>query len=101
MINIPLYNFFYPLQSLALFFVGTIGSSMLCYATPYTSETMPAKLGTFALFTSVMGVTLAPLIAMAGMLQLQYVYIKIYTLLCAKSLHFYRKLELSYPMRSV
>ena len=56
-----------PLQSLALFFVGTIGSSMLCYATPYTPETMPVKIGTFALFTSVMGVTLAPLIAMAGM----------------------------------
>ena len=54
------------LQSLILFFAGTIGSSMLCYATPYTPETMPMKLGAFTLFTSVMGVTMAPLIMMAG-----------------------------------
>ena len=53
-------------QSLALFFVGTIGSSMLCYATPYTPETMPMKIGAFTLFTSVMGATMAPLVMMAG-----------------------------------
>lgn len=64
-VNALYYNI-YIMQSLALFFVGTIGSSMLCYATPYTPETMPVKLGTFALFTSVMGITLAPLLTIAG-----------------------------------
>lgn len=54
------------MQSMLLFVVGTIGSSMLCYATPYTPETLPAKIGAFTLFTSIMGVTLAPLIAIAG-----------------------------------
>ena len=53
-------------QSLGLFLVGTIGSSMLCYATPYSPETMPLKVGSFALFTSVMGASMAPLIYIAG-----------------------------------
>ena len=39
---------------------------MLCYATPYTSETLPAKIGAFTLFCSIMGLTLAPLVAVAG-----------------------------------
>jgi FtsH-binding integral membrane protein len=39
---------------------------MLCYATPYTPETLPAKIGAFILFTSIMGVTMAPLISIAG-----------------------------------
>ena len=59
-------------QSLALFFVGTIGSSMLCYATPYTPEALPMKIGSFALFTSIMGVTLAPLITIAGTVERGY-----------------------------
>lgn len=54
------------MQSMLLFVAGTIGSAMLCYATPYTPETLPAKIGAFTLFTSIMGVTLAPLIAIAG-----------------------------------
>ena len=56
----------YPPQSLALFFVGTMGSAMVCFATPYTPETLPMKIGAFTVFTSVMGVTLAPLIMAAG-----------------------------------
>ena len=55
-----------PMQSMMLFVVGTIGSAMLCYATPYTPETLPAKIGAFTLFTSIMGVTLAPLFTVAG-----------------------------------
>jgi FtsH-binding integral membrane protein len=55
-----------PVASMLLFVVGTIGSSMLCYATPYTPETLPAKIGAFILFTSIMGVTMAPLISIAG-----------------------------------
>ena len=39
---------------------------MVCYATPYTPETMPMKIGSFVLFTSVMGATLAPLVSIAG-----------------------------------
>lgn len=55
-----------PLMSLGVFFIGTIGSSMICHATPYTAAAMPLKLGSFAVFSSVMGATLAPLILMAG-----------------------------------
>ena len=57
-----------------LFIVGTIGSSMLCYATPYTPETLPAKIGAFTLFTSIMGVTMAPLISIAGYCVYMYMY---------------------------
>jgi len=39
---------------------------MLCFATPYTPETLPMKIGAFAVFSSIMGVTLAPLITIAG-----------------------------------
>ncbi|XP_064395325.1 growth hormone-inducible transmembrane protein-like [Halichondria panicea] len=55
-----------PIVSLVMFFVGTIGSSMICYSTPYTPETLPLKIGAFSVFASVMGVTMAPLIMMAG-----------------------------------
>lgn len=55
-----------PLMSLALFFVGTMGSAMVCYATPYTQETLPMKIGAFTVFTSIMGATLAPLVVAAG-----------------------------------
>lgn len=51
---------------MVLFFVGTIGSSMLCYSIPYTTESIPLKMGAFALFGTIMGTTLAPLIAIAG-----------------------------------
>ena len=54
------------LQSMLLFAAGSIGSAMLCYSIPYTPETLPAKLGAFTVFTSIMGLTLAPLIAIAG-----------------------------------
>ncbi|XP_065919020.1 growth hormone-inducible transmembrane protein-like [Dysidea avara] len=55
-----------PFMSLGVFLVGTLGSSMICHATPYTAATMPIKLGSFAVFSSVMGVTISPLILMAG-----------------------------------
>ena len=64
-LTLTLFNLL-PMQSMLLFAVGTIGSCMLCYATPYTPETLPAKIGAFTLFTSIMGVTLAPLITIAG-----------------------------------
>ena len=51
---------------MALFFLGTIGSSILVHAVPYTPETLPLKIGAFTLFSSIMGVTMAPLIAIAG-----------------------------------
>lgn len=50
------------------FLVSTIGSAMLCYAIPYTPESLPAKLGAFTLFSSIMGATLAPVALMAGIL---------------------------------
>ena len=40
---------------------------MICHATPYTAATMPIKLGSFAVFSSIMGATISPLILMAGM----------------------------------
>ena len=46
--------------------VGTIGSSILCHSIPYTSESLPLKVGSFALFSSIMGATLAPVALMAG-----------------------------------
>ena len=49
-----------------LFGVGSIGSALLCYSVPYTPETLPAKIGAFTLFTSIMGLTMAPLVAFAG-----------------------------------
>ncbi len=58
--------YFTLLQSLIVFFAGTIGSSMLCHSTPYGPETLPLKIGAFGLFASMMGVTMAPLIIMAG-----------------------------------
>ena len=39
---------------------------MLCFATPYTPETLPMKIGAFTLFSSVVGITLAPLVTIAG-----------------------------------
>jgi FtsH-binding integral membrane protein len=55
-----------PILSGVAFFVGTIGSAMLCYSIPYTPETIPAKIGSYVLFTSIMGATLAPVALMAG-----------------------------------
>ena len=56
------------MQSLALFIVGSIGSSILVHSLPYTPETLPAKIGAFTLFSSIMGVTMAPLLVVAGTL---------------------------------
>lgn len=39
---------------------------MLCFATPYTPETLPMKMGAFTLFSSIVGITLAPLVTIAG-----------------------------------
>ncbi|CAI8014718.1 Growth hormone-inducible transmembrane protein [Geodia barretti] len=55
-----------PMASMLLFGVGSIGSALLCYSVPYTPETLPAKIGAFTLFTSIMGLTMAPLVAFAG-----------------------------------
>lgn len=55
-----------PLMSGITFLVGTIGSCILCYSIPYSPETLPAKIGAFTLFTSVMGATLAPVALIGG-----------------------------------
>ena len=47
-------SYSFPLQSTVVFLVGTVGSSVLCMSIPYSSETLPAKVGAFAVFTSVM-----------------------------------------------
>ena len=57
---------FFFFQSMVLFFVGTIGSSILCHSIPYTPESLPLKIGAFALFSTIIGTTMAPLIAIAG-----------------------------------
>ena len=49
------------------FLVGTIGSSLLCYSIPYEPETIPAKIGAFGLFSSIMGASLAPILLIGGM----------------------------------
>ena len=46
--------------------VGTIGSAMMCYAIPYTPETVPAKMAAYGVFTTIMGITLAPVALMGG-----------------------------------
>ena len=56
----------FPLQSTVVFLVGTVGSSVLCMSIPYSSETLPAKVGAFAVFTSVMGASLTPLLFIGG-----------------------------------
>lgn len=55
-----------PIASLALFFVSSIGSMILVHTVPYTPETLPVKVGSFTLFSAIIGVTLAPLITIAG-----------------------------------
>ena len=47
-------------QSGVTFLVGAMGSSILCMSIPYTTEMLPAKIATFAVFSSVMGATMAP-----------------------------------------
>lgn len=54
-----------------MFAVGSIGSAILCFSIPYSPETLPAKVGAFTLFTSIMGLTMAPLITIAGTLVYQ------------------------------
>ena len=80
--KVSAFQYPFPLQSMLLFVVGTIGSSMLCYATPYTPETLPAKIGAFILFTSIMGVTMAPLISIAGtgvhVLYILYIHVHVH-----------------------
>ena len=44
-----------------------MGSGILCMSLPYTPETIPAKIGAFALFSSLMGATLAPMALIGGM----------------------------------
>lgn len=56
------------LQSVALFFLGSIGSMMLVHSVPYAPETLPVKVGAFTAFSAIMGVTMAPLIGIAGTL---------------------------------
>ena len=46
--------------------MGTVGSSVLCMSIPYSPETLPAKVGAFTVFTSVMGASLVPLLFMGG-----------------------------------
>lgn len=58
---------------MALFFVGTIGSSILVHAVPYTPESLPLKVGAFTLFSSIMGVTMAPLVMIAGIERVQVI----------------------------
>ena len=48
------------------FAVGSIGSAMMCYAIPYTPETLPAKMAAYGVFTTIMGITLAPVVLMGG-----------------------------------
>ena len=59
-------SYSFPLQSTVVFLVGTVGSSVLCMSIPYSSETLPAKVGAFAVFTSVMGASLTPLLFIGG-----------------------------------
>ncbi len=49
-----------------LFFVGSIGSMIATQVIPYTPETLPLKIGALTLFSGITGVTLAPLIGIAG-----------------------------------
>ena len=56
----------YPLQSVVLFLVGSVGSMMMVHSVPYAPETLPVKVGAFTAFSAIMGVTMAPLIAIAG-----------------------------------
>uniref|UniRef100_A0A1X7SQL6 Growth hormone-inducible transmembrane protein n=1 Tax=Amphimedon queenslandica TaxID=400682 RepID=A0A1X7SQL6_AMPQE len=55
-----------PLMSGIVFLVGTIGSAMMCYGIPYKPETIPVKIASYALFTGIMGATLAPIAFMGG-----------------------------------
>lgn len=55
-----------PMASLAVFFLGSIGSMMMVYSVPYAAETIPVKVGAFTIFSAIMGITLAPLIGIAG-----------------------------------
>lgn len=52
---------------------------MICHATPYTAATMPIKLGSFAVFSSIMGATISPLILMAGVPPLYILLLCLYT----------------------
>ena len=54
------------LQSGVTFLVGALGTSILCMSIPYTTEMLPAKITTFAVFSSVMGATIAPLVLLGG-----------------------------------
>ncbi len=51
---------------MAVFFLGSIGSMMMVYSVPYAAETIPVKVGAFTIFSAIMGITLAPLIGIAG-----------------------------------
>lgn len=55
-----------PILSMITCLAATIGSSVLVFATPYTPETLPLKIGAFTLFSTVVGATLAPVALMAG-----------------------------------
>ena len=57
------------------FLVGTVGSSLLCMSIPYSPETLPAKVGAFTVFTSVMGASLVPLLFMGGEQAWVYVHV--------------------------
>ena len=39
---------------------------MMCYGIPYKPETVPVKIVSYALFTGIMGATLAPIAFMGG-----------------------------------
>ena len=53
-------------QSLGLFLVGAIGSSMVCRPLPYTPELLLPKLASFGTMCGVAGISLAPLTLLGG-----------------------------------
>ena len=53
-------------QSLGLFLVGAIGSSMVCRSLPYSPELLLPKLTAFGTMCGVAGISLAPLTFLGG-----------------------------------